>query len=76
MSEPEVLAYAQQFQSVMESGNFLGFCQHKIDTATDMNERTTWTFMMILLQDPVTQREGLLKQLGFQSPVTDALTGM
>ena len=66
--EPQLLSLAEQFQQVLQSGDFMGFCEHKRQTATSDDERQTWTFMKILFEDEQKQRFLLLKELGFDPP--------
>ena len=66
--EPQLLALAEQFQQVLQSNDFMGFCEHKRQTATSDDERQTWTFMKILFEDEQKQRFLLLKELGFDPP--------
>ena len=74
--EPQLLALAEQFQQVLQSNDFMGFCEHKQQTATSDEERQTWTFMKILFEDEQKQRFLLLKELGFDPPQgSDPLAG-
>ena len=66
--EPQLLALAEQFQGVLQSGDFMGFCEHKQQSAASEEERQTWTFMKILFEDEQKQRFLLLKELGFDPP--------
>ena len=66
--EPQLLSLAEQFQQVLQSGDFMGFCEHKRQTAASDDERQTWTFMKILFEDEQKQRFLLLKELGFDAP--------
>ena len=71
--EPELLQMAEQFQGVLQSGDFVAFCEYKRQEAeargpSGEEERVTWTFMKILFEDERSQRFLLLKELGFDPP--------
>ena len=71
--EPQLLQMAEQFQSVLQSGAFVSFCDYKRDEAAARGaageeERVTWTFMKILFEAERSQRLLLIKELGFDPP--------
>jgi hypothetical protein len=71
--EPQLLQMAEQFQGVLQSGDFVSFCEYKKQEAaakgpSGEEERVTWTFMKILFEDERSQRFLLLKELGFDPP--------
>ena len=71
--EPQLLQMAEQFQGVLQSGDFVSFCEYKKQEAAAKGaageeERVTWTFMKILFEDERDQRFLLLKELGFDPP--------
>ena len=71
--EPQLLQMAEQFQGVLQSGDFVSFCEYKKEEAaakgpSGEEERVTWTFMKILFEDERSQRFLLLKELGFDPP--------
>ena len=71
--EPQLLAMAEQFQQVLQSNDFVSFCEYKKQEAASKGaageeERVTWTFMKILFEHEGSQRFLLLKELGFDPP--------
>ena len=71
--EPQLLQMAEQFQSVLQNGAFVQFCDYKKDEAAARGaageeERVTWTFMKILFEAEQSQRLLLIKELGFDPP--------
>src|SRR5205823_4367793 len=47
ITDPEVLQMAETFQTVMERQDYVGYCEYKINSSTNPDEKTIWTFMKI-----------------------------
>ena len=62
---------AGQFQQVVEQASYRDFCTNKLAGAATDEERSTWKFLSILLEDRAVQKEQLLQELGYVAPVAE-----
>ncbi|XP_024155650.1 protein transport protein Sec31A isoform X3 [Oryzias melastigma] len=63
VTETALLDRSEQLQATLSSGNFVGFCQEKIDGAENQFERTLWSFLKVNFESDV--RSKYLELLGY-----------
>lgn len=64
VTETALLDRSEQLQATLSSGNFVGFCQEKIDGAENQFERTLWSFLKVRVT-PERFQEVFLKKFSF-----------
>jgi len=67
VTEPKLVELSSRFQDAMKKQDYVNFATQKLSESQSDDEKNTWTFMNILLQDKVKQRSLLLKELGFEA---------
>ncbi|RVE66118.1 hypothetical protein OJAV_G00123380 [Oryzias javanicus] len=63
VTETALLDRSEQLQATLSSGNFVGFCQEKIDGAENQFEKTLWSFLKVNFESDV--RSKYLELLGY-----------
>ena len=63
VADPEVAKRAQRLQTAVDSGDFVTFCEERLETVMEESERTLWSFLKYAMDENA--RERIVALLGF-----------
>nr|XP_055065147.1 protein transport protein Sec31A isoform X2 [Misgurnus anguillicaudatus] len=64
VTETDFIDRSNQLQTTLKTGNFLEYCQTKIDAAQNLFEKTVWSFLKVHFEDDA--RGKYLEHLGYK----------